>query len=850
MNQALSTPPRPSRWELLPRAARVGRLARKELAEILCDRRTILTLLLMPLLLYTLLSFAFRQFLMVFMTSTGPVKELRVAVESEERKRLVEAYLAYGAQVPPWQIAGIVGLEASTPPLPGTLLAATNSLIGRFRHEPYILLANYETGPLRRARPALVFEVMKNPRKALALGQVDAALLVSEDLFLSRIPLESPPGLEESAASTAGHLGSPLGVGPFLAATDAFARPTTPTVPVLGASTVGLICSPQGPGPLLAVTALYPGRAVRRHPLRVLMDADFPIILDWDLRYLQFSARSREAVAILEQHCALANARQLHALLSGRGLGKAAVPVRIVRVGVETSEPTPGLSLSALVPLILILMTITGAVYPAIDLTAGERERGTLEILVAAPVPRLALLFAKYLAVVAVAMLTASVNLALMLVTLYMNGLTREVFRQTGITVQLVAELFFLLVLFAAFFSAVLLAMTSFARSFKEAQAYLIPLMLASLVPGVLGMMPGLRLSGILAVTPLVNIVLLARDLAEKTASVGTAVVVVGSTLVYAAAAITVAARIFGAEGVLFSEQSSWSDLFRRPVLVRPVATVSGALLCLALLIPACFLADAAVAMVPPSARFATLASATMLLFAGIPLLACFMARIRVVTAFQLKPPPWAAWPAALLLAVAALPCVFAILRWMEEQKLMFVTSQMEQLVRALVPWGRPASPAPLVAAATFALIGVAEEVFFRGFLFSALRARAGAGVTIAVTSLLFGLFHFMSLIDKLVPSTLMGLLLGWVCWQTRSVLPGMLLHASYNALLMSRGYYEAVLGGTEEFDEFLRWWLLAAVPAGVIGAGLIWRCNSEGQSEGASKAAGESLRQREFPSL
>ena len=56
--------------------------------------------------------------------------------------------------------------------------------------------------------------------------------------------------------------------------------------------------------------------------------------------------------------------------------------------------------LSALVPLILILMTITGAVYPAIDLTAGERERGTLEMFVASPVPRMQLLFGKYAAVV------------------------------------------------------------------------------------------------------------------------------------------------------------------------------------------------------------------------------------------------------------------------------------------------------------------------------------------------------------------------------------------------------------------------------------------------------------------
>src|SRR5205085_9996376 len=182
----------------------------------------------------------------------------------------------------------------------------------------------------------------------------------------------------------------------------------------------------------------------------------------------------------------------------------------------------------------LILMTITGAVYPAIDLTAGERERGTLEILVAAPVPRLALLFAKYVSVVTVAMLTALVNLVSMTVTLLLTGLGPLIFKGAGLTFPLVVEVFALLLLFAAFFSAVLLTLTSFARSFKEAQAYLIPLMLASLAPGLLAMMPGLKLQGVLMVLPLVNIVLLARDLFTGDMEPIVATVVVLTTLVYA----------------------------------------------------------------------------------------------------------------------------------------------------------------------------------------------------------------------------------------------------------------------------------------------------------------------------
>ena len=127
------------------------------------------------------------------------------------------------------------------------------------------------------------------------------------------------------------------------------------------------------------------------------------------------------------------------------------------------------------------------------------------------------LLLGKYFAVLIVALLTAVVNLAAMMVTIASIGMAPLLFGSKGISFEEVLEIMALLVLFAAFFSAVLLAVTSFARSFKEAQAYLIPLMLASIAPGMLSMIPGLKLQGPLVVTPLVNIVLLgARPVAAQ----------------------------------------------------------------------------------------------------------------------------------------------------------------------------------------------------------------------------------------------------------------------------------------------------------------------------------------------
>ncbi|MFQ3593677.1 MAG: ABC transporter permease subunit [Gemmataceae bacterium] len=268
-------------------------------------------------------------------------------------------------------------------------------------------------------------------------------------------------------------------------------------------------------------------------------------LLRFEAIYREGSYRGRECVRYLDLLTHQANVQWL-----AQKAGKNPPVEMIVR---ERQVPQQQVSaVPVLVPLILILMTMTGAVYPAIDLTAGERERGTLELLMAAPIPRLSVLLAKYIAVVTVALLTACVNLGTMAATLHFTGLAQEVFGE-AVTWWSLLQVLALLVLFALFFAGVLLALTSVARSFKEAQAYLIPLMLVCLFPGVLALAPGLSLSGFLAFVPLVNIVLLARDVLAGTATLLPTLLVVFTTLSYALIAVSIAARIFGSETILGS---------------------------------------------------------------------------------------------------------------------------------------------------------------------------------------------------------------------------------------------------------------------------------------------------------
>jgi ABC-2 type transport system permease protein/sodium transport system permease protein len=540
--------------------------------------------------------------------------------------------------------------------------------------------------------------------------------------------------------------------------------------------------------------------------------------------YKSDSARAQELLTLIERRLAAANGALLKSFLGAPGRQRG-VYAHLTLKPLAPAE-SKRVSLAALIPLILILMTITGAVYPAIDLTAGERERGTLEILVAAPVPRLGLLFAKYVSVLTVAILTALVNLLTMLVTLLLSGLGSVLFAGMGLSVFTVLQLLGLLVLFAAFFSAVLLTLTSFARSFKEAQAYLIPLMLLSLAPGVMGMLPGLRLDSLMSVVPLVNIVLLSRDLFERTANPAVAVVVVLSTLLYALAAIATAARIFGAEGVLYSEQSAWSDLWRRPPEPRAVPSVASALMCLALMFPVWFVLQGLIRQfegISVLGRIGLLAFISILLFGGFPLLSAYVTRVRVSSGFQLRAAPVPAFLAGIVLGFSLWPLVVLLLMALFTEP--EIASQYRQRYeQALSTIRQTRRDHPFAMTLGFVIPAMVEELFFRGYLFSALRARGGAAPTIVISAVLFGVFHVIIQsapgafsIERLLPSTLMGLVLGWLAWRSRSVIPGMLLHGIYNALLVLVGQGEIALIG-----EMPMLWIYAGVGGSIVGAALI----------------------------
>ena len=499
-----------------------------------------------------------------------------------------------------------------------------------------------------------------------------------------------------------------------------------------------------------------------------------------------------------------------------------------VTVAVETIESTgsTAMTIASVLPFVLLLMTVTGAVYPAIDLTAGERERGTLEPLIAAPISRSKILAAKYVAVFTVAVITAGMNLIAMTATAFSLRLDRYLFGN-GLNAAAISQVVALVLVMAAFFSAMLLLVTSFARSFKEAQAYLIPLMLVSLAPGIASLVPELRLTLPLAMTPLLGIVLLARDLLTGDVDGLMVAACVGSTFVYAAIALMLAARAFGADAVSYGSEGTWSEFLRRPESAQPVVPVKAALGCLAALVPMFLL------LAPLLGRwggrnvtmqFALSAILTFVLFFLVPAVTALLLRASLVTTFRLRSPSVISLIGALLLGTSLWPFAY------ELEVLTLSRERIEALRDVFGPIRAGLDAVPLwVTLVTFAFVpAVCEEWCFRGLLLSSLRSRVPSVPAIVISGLMFGAFHVVvrdSLyFERFLPTACLGMILGAVCVRTGSLWPGVLLHAIHNGLLLSLAAYQDELsaaGWTGGEGTHLPWsWLLVA--AGVVAAGTL----------------------------
>ncbi len=482
-----------------------------------------------------------------------------------------------------------------------------------------------------------------------------------------------------------------------------------------------------------------------------------------------------------------------------------------------TDVSSPPSILGQILPLVLILMTITGAIYPAIDLTAGERERGTLESLMVCPVPTFDLITGKFLVVTTIAIMGAALNLTSVSMTVYFGGFDVLVSSDgQGLPFDKLLIILVCLIPFAVFMSAIMIAVCSYARTFKEAQNYVTPVILAVLIPGGMAALPATRLEGVMTVMPVGNMVLLSRELLMGAqVSAWTIAMVVISTSLYACASVAFAASIFGKETVVFADASSFKASLSRSVFKpAPRPTVAQSMLWVSLLFPAWFFFQSYLSPHPDedASRLLYASGAAMpMLFVLLPATIMWYLKINLRSALSLKMPSIRHLLAAVLIGVAS---------WIPAHEIQVLQAAIIGIPESLTATSKmmgetiAAMPQRDVLLLIAVIPALCEELLFRGFLMGGLASSRKKWLAIIGAAAIFALFHFVFF--RFAVSGILGIVLGYVCWQSRSIVPAIIIHLLHNGigvLSILNPSWPAKLGISSDDD-------LAHLPVSVLAGG------------------------------
>lgn len=229
--------------------------------------------------------------------------------------------------------------------------------------------------------------------------------------------------------------------------------------------------------------------------------------------------------------------------------------IAIDRQDIATAQEKIGEAVGGLLPYLFVIFCFMGAMYPAIDLGAGEKERGTIETLLTTPARRLQIVIGKF----GVVFLAGIASVAISFVGLYLairsiKEIPDELFDLlTGIlSAQTIFLVLSLIVPLTIFFAGVLLTLSIFAHTFKEAQSIITPLNLVVIIPVFIGLFPGFKLNSVTALIPILNVSLATREIISGTIKAGLLIEVYLSLIVLAFIGLLLCTRWFQREDVIF----------------------------------------------------------------------------------------------------------------------------------------------------------------------------------------------------------------------------------------------------------------------------------------------------------
>ncbi|MFC1582871.1 ABC transporter permease subunit/CPBP intramembrane protease, partial [Planctomycetota bacterium] len=449
------------------------------------------------------------------------------------------------------------------------------------------------------------------------------------------------------------------------------------------------------------------------------------------------------------------------------------LPYTIKGLNVASAERLGAKLLGRNITLIMIVMVIVGAFYPALEVTAGERERRTLETLLVSPAGRMEIAFSKYLAVLACSFTTGLLNLISMVLTFSLL-MPRELMERFTVSLSpfTIAVMVFILIPLSAFISAVFLGFSTFARSYKEGQSYLSPLVMVLSLPALITVIPGASLTVLTGLIPVANIALLASDLMMQEYTLLNLAIVLLSTAFYAWLGISWTARLFSGEELLYRVGNPFKSGRLTALHAFLVTAAAGALLVL-------FSGMGDKSSLPPWV-FAVIAPQLSFVILPVLIVKHYKLNIREIFRFELP-----VNPVFFLKSLGGLLFTAGIVLWLP---LILPSDSVQEysFIRDFIRQMGVGFGGLLILIAV--IPGIAEEILFRGFVLRGVSRSFGVWKGLVLAGLLFGSIHILP--HKILPVSILGIALGFVVIRTGSIFPAMLAHILNNAFSLYQIYY------------------------------------------------------------
>lgn len=463
-------------------------------------------------------------------------------------------------------------------------------------------------------------------------------------------------------------------------------------------------------------------------------------------------------------------------------------PFEIKTENFATKEESTGMLIGYIMPFFMIVSVLMGSFTIAIDVSVGERERGTLETLLTLPINNLEMMLAKFLAVTTIGVCSVLLNaLSFLIMGLVVGSslkMASSILGGFDVTTFIPSILVMLplVILFTMFVSAVCLCVDFTAKSVKEANNLTTPILLIFMLAAGISVIPYIKLDYKWALVPIINVTLLIKELFTLNFKADLIAIVFLTTLIYTVIAIFVMTKLFSSEDILFGEGVRSFRLFEKRGNMKE-GQIPGAgdnIFLLALIVILTNYLGTGLAL--KNVLYG--AAVGQVIMIVIPLLYAWYIKADLRKLFSLNKPRVVEIIGTVIFLVAA--------KLLTNPLLYYLVKTFPSLATQNQNLGGMVTnvPFPLALFIVGFLPAIAEEAVFRGFLFGSmnLKKRIPVWAAFIISGSAFGAYHMNMF--QFIYATLFGIILAYMVYNSKSIFTSAMFHLLNNSLSVCYMFY------------------------------------------------------------